>query len=69
MAAVMKAFEDMRRSFSNRREWREFAAALQCPVSLPGIIDALRASAARFHQVVAPPASPSEPAGNLQQPT
>ena len=69
MAVVMKAFEDMRRSFSNRREWREFAAALQCPVSLPGIIDALRASAARFHEVVNPPAAPPEPSGNLQQPT
>ncbi|HEY2684460.1 MAG TPA: hypothetical protein VGI93_13170 [Steroidobacteraceae bacterium] len=67
MAVVMKAFEDMRHSFSNRREWREFAAALQCPVSLPGIIDALRASAARFHDVVNPPAPPPEPAGNLQQ--
>jgi hypothetical protein len=63
----MKALEEMRHSFSNRREWREFAAALQCSVSLPGIIDALRASAARFHDVVNPPAAPPEPAGDLQQ--
>ena len=69
MAVVMKAFEDMRRSFSNRREWREFAAALQCPVSLPGIIDALRASAARFHEAVSPAAAPPEPSGDLELPT
>jgi hypothetical protein len=65
MAVVMKAFEDMRRSFSNRREWRDFAARLQCSMSLPSVIDALRASAARFNQVVSPPPPPPEEPAEL----
>jgi hypothetical protein len=47
MAAMMKAIDDMRRSFSNRREWREFASAFQCSVTSSASVfaEALKASA------------------------
>lgn len=44
MATVMKALTDMRRSFSNRREWREFASAVQCSITSSAFAEALKAS-------------------------
>jgi len=43
MATVMKALTDMRRSFSNRREWREFASAVQCSITSSAFAEALKA--------------------------
>jgi hypothetical protein len=39
-----KAFDDIRRKFSNRRQWRDFAAAVQCPVTYAAAIHALRSA-------------------------
>jgi hypothetical protein len=38
----MDAFKDIKKRFSNQRQWREFAAALQCPVNYPSIVSTLR---------------------------
>ncbi len=53
----MKSLEDFGRKFSNRREWRDFIAAVQCSVNYPVVLNALRDSMAR----VAVPAALSEP--------
>jgi hypothetical protein len=57
MMARMKSLEDFGRKFSNRREWRDFISAVQCPVNYPVVLSALRASMAR----VAIPAALAEP--------
>ena len=57
MLARMKSLEDFGRKFSNRREWRDFIAAVQCSVNYSVVLNALRDSMAR---VTASPAL-SEP--------
>lgn len=60
MATVMRALTDMRRSFSNRREWREFAADVQCSITSSAFAEALRAStraSSQFWRWVDPRAS------------
>jgi hypothetical protein len=45
MMARMKALDDIRRKFANRREWRDFVSAVQCSVKYPVVLNALRESA------------------------
>jgi hypothetical protein len=40
--AAVTAFEDIKRKFSNQRQWREFVSAVQCSVNYPAAINALR---------------------------
>jgi hypothetical protein len=37
-AAAASAFEDIRRKFTNQRQWREFVSALQCTVNYPAAV-------------------------------
>ena len=37
-AAAASAFQDMRRKFTNQRQWREFVSALQCTVNYPAAV-------------------------------
>jgi hypothetical protein len=37
--AAVNAFEDIKRKFSNQRQWREFVTAVQCPVNYPAAIN------------------------------
>jgi hypothetical protein len=48
MMARMKSLEDIRRKFSNRREWRDFVSAVQCSVNYPVVLNALRDTAWAF---------------------
>jgi hypothetical protein len=52
MMARMKTLEDIRRKFSNRRQWRDFVSAVQCPVNYPMVLNALRESAWAFNETV-----------------
>ena len=52
MMARMKTLEDIRRKFSNRRQWRDFLSAVQCPVNYPLVLNALRESAWAFNDTV-----------------
>ena len=55
----MKGLQDIRLKFSNRREWRDFISAVQCPVNYPAVINALRESAwALGDSVVGPVTAP-----------
>ena len=40
--AAVNALEDIKRKFSNQRQWREFVAAVQCSVQYPAAVNALR---------------------------
>jgi hypothetical protein len=40
--AAVNAFEDIRRRFTNQRQWREFVSAVQCSVNYPAAISTLR---------------------------
>ena len=53
MMARMKVLEDVRRKFSNRREWRDFVSAVQCPVNYPSVLNALRSGAWCFNDTLA----------------
>jgi hypothetical protein len=53
MMARMKTLEDIRRKFSNRRDWRHFVSAVQCSVAYPAVLNALRDSAWPFTDTVA----------------
>ncbi|HEY0801579.1 MAG TPA: hypothetical protein VGD54_12100 [Steroidobacteraceae bacterium] len=46
--AAVNAFEDFKRRFSNRRQWREFVSALQCSVNYSNVIGTLRSSTKWF---------------------
>jgi hypothetical protein len=35
-------FKDIKRRFTNQRQWRDFAAAVQCSVNYPAIVSTLR---------------------------
>jgi hypothetical protein len=52
MMARMKTLDDIRRKFSNRREWRDFVSAVQCSVNYPMVLNALRESAWAFNDTV-----------------
>jgi hypothetical protein len=41
-AAAASAFEDIKRQFTNQRQWREFVSALQCTVNYPAVVNTLR---------------------------
>jgi hypothetical protein len=41
-AAAASAFEDIRRKFTNQRQWREFVSAIQCSVNYPAAINSVR---------------------------
>ena len=41
-AAAASAFEDIKRKFTNQRQWREFVSALQCTVNYPAVVSTLR---------------------------
>jgi hypothetical protein len=40
--AAVNALEDIKRKFSNQRQWRDFVAAVQCSVNYPAAINTLR---------------------------
>jgi hypothetical protein len=40
-AAAASAFEDIKRKFTNKRQWREFVSAVQCSVNYPAAISTL----------------------------
>jgi hypothetical protein len=44
----LDAFDGMKRRFVNRRRWGEFVSAVQCSVSYPTVINALRSGAQWF---------------------
>jgi hypothetical protein len=46
--AAANAFEDIKRKFSNQRQWREFVSAVQCTVNYPAAINALRSGTKWF---------------------
>jgi hypothetical protein len=49
-AAAASAFEDIRRKFTNQRQWREFVSALQCTVNYPAAVaNTLRAGKKWFN--------------------
>jgi hypothetical protein len=52
MMARMKTLEDIRRKFSNRRQWRDIVSAVQCSVNYPQVLNALRDSAWAFNDTV-----------------
>jgi len=52
-AAAASAFEDIKRKFTNQRQWREFASAVQssvaqCSVNYPAAINSLRSGTQWF---------------------
>ncbi len=47
-AAAASAFEDIKRRFSNQRQWREFVSAVQCSVNYPAAINSLRSGTQWF---------------------
>jgi len=53
MMARMKSLDDIRRKFSNRRQWRDFVSAVQCSVKYPLVLNALRDRAWAFNDSVA----------------
>jgi hypothetical protein len=40
--AAVTALEDIKRKFTNQRQWREFVSAVQCSVNYPAAVNALR---------------------------
>jgi hypothetical protein len=49
-AAAANALEDMRRKFTNQRQWREFVSALQCTANYPAAVaNTLRAGRKWFN--------------------
>jgi hypothetical protein len=47
-AAAASAFEDIKRKFTNQRQWREFVSAIQCSVNYPAAIDSVRSGTKWF---------------------
>jgi hypothetical protein len=45
----LEAIDGMKRSFANRRRWGEFVSAVQCSISYPAVINALRSGARWFN--------------------
>jgi hypothetical protein len=50
---AVNAFEDIKRKFSNQRQWREFVSAVQCSVNYPAAINTLRSGTKWFSDGVA----------------
>jgi hypothetical protein len=48
-AAAASAFEDIKRKFTNQRQWREFVCALQCTVNYPAVVSTLRSGKKWFN--------------------
>lgn len=46
MMGRRKACDDHGRKFSNRRDWRAFISAMQCPVDYPRVLHAIRSDLA-----------------------
>jgi hypothetical protein len=46
--AAVNAFEDIKRRFTNQRQWREFVSAVQCSVNYPAAINSLRSGTKWF---------------------
>jgi hypothetical protein len=46
--AAANAFEDIKRKFSNQRQWREFVSAIQCSVNYPAAISSLQSGTKWF---------------------
>jgi hypothetical protein len=46
--AAVNAFEDIKRKFSNQRQWRDFISAVQCSVNYPAAINTLRSGTKWF---------------------
>jgi hypothetical protein len=51
--AAVNAFEDIKRKFSNQRQWREFVSAVQCTVNYPAAINTVRFGKKWFSEGVA----------------
>ena len=51
--AAVNAFEDIKRKFSNQRQWREFVVAVQCSVNYPAAISTLRSGTKWFSEGLA----------------
>ena len=47
-AAAANAFEDIKRKFTNKRQWREFVSAVQCSVNYPAAVNTLRSGTKWF---------------------
>ena len=47
-AAAASALEDIKRKFTNQRQWREFVSAVQCSVNYPAAINSLRSGTKWF---------------------
>jgi len=45
---AVNAFEDIKRKFTNQRQWREFVSAVQCSVNYPAAINTVRSSTKWF---------------------
>lgn len=45
---AINAFEDIKREFTNQRQWREFVSAVQCSVNYPAAINTLRSGTKWF---------------------
>ena len=45
----LDAIDGMKRRFVNRRRWGEFVSAVQCSVSYPAVLSALRSGAQWFN--------------------
>jgi len=54
---AVSAFEDIKRKFTNQRQWREFVSAVQCSVNYPAAINTLRSGTKWFSDGVAQAAS------------
>jgi hypothetical protein len=47
-AAAASAFQDIKKKFTNQRQWREFVSAVQCSVNYPAAINSLRSGTKWF---------------------
>jgi hypothetical protein len=47
-SAAVNAFEDIKKKFTNQRQWREFVSAVQCSVNYPAAINSLRSGTKWF---------------------
>ena len=52
-SAAANALEDIKRKFTNQRQWREFVSAVQCSVNYPAAINSLRSGTKWFSDGVA----------------
>jgi hypothetical protein len=46
--AAVNAFEDIKRKFTNQRQWREFVSAVQCSVNYPAAINSIQSGTKWF---------------------